>query len=89
MDRQHRAGQSGREGGDVLSDHSRTAETIKQALTRLGYTAVRAKTEDGSLQGMRIYRDGRPVHETRFANVDYAIELIEAGGGFIQEEATQ
>ena len=63
------------------------AESTKQALTRLGYTAERVDI-DGTFKGMRILKDGRPVHKTPYASVDHAVELIEAGGGFRQERDT-
>lgn len=62
-----------------------SAETIKQALTRLGYSTLRVHAGSGRFVGMRIFKDGEQVHDTPIANVDYAIELIEANGGFIQE----
>lgn len=62
-----------------------SAETIKQALIRLGYTPIRAYREDGSFMGMRIFKDGEPVHETPIASSDLAIEIVESQGGFIQE----
>lgn len=62
-----------------------SSETIKQALIRLGYTPIRAHRPDGTFQGMRIFKDGEPVHDTPVANSDYAIELIEQNGGFKQE----
>ena len=60
------------------------AETINQALTRLGYTTERVDIS-GKVEGMRITLNGRPVHKTPYASVDLAIDLIEAGGGFRKE----
>lgn len=51
-------------------------KSLKEELSELGYEVVKVK--DNPVR-MAIYKDGKKVHETIYANVDQGWELVEKG----------
>jgi hypothetical protein len=50
--------------------------TLKEALLLAGYSTERVTRENGEFRGMRILKDGVPIHETEVASAQFGWEVL-------------
>lgn len=60
--------------------------TLHEALRDAGYTAERVYWQCGEFRGMRILKDGKQVHESDIANVEFGWSLVEQAEQLIENK---